>query len=85
MYAVNFSSNPLPFNADDSNDKLADKITTLAGQINAATYRFIKMIAEFDRRKAWEGSGIRSCAYWLAWKNYCGPREGSVAKALREE
>jgi hypothetical protein len=53
----------------DSNDQLADKITTLAGQINAATYRFLKMIAEFDRRKTWEGPGIRSCAYWLAWKS----------------
>ena len=62
-------SNSAPFNADDSNDELADKITTLAGQINAATYRFLKMIAEFDRRKAWVGAGIRSCAYWLAWKS----------------
>jgi hypothetical protein len=78
-------SNYPPFNADDSNDQLADKITTLAGQINAATYRFLKMIAEFDRRKAWVGPGIRSCAYWLAWKSgllfnlkkYCGARESS--------
>jgi len=31
-----------PFNSDDSNDQLADKITTLAGQINAANYRFFK-------------------------------------------
>jgi hypothetical protein len=77
--------NSTPLNADDSNDQLADKITTLAGQINAATYRFIKMIAEFDRRKAWVGPGIRSCAYWLPWKSallfnlkkYCGGREGS--------
>ncbi|MFT6221943.1 MAG: hypothetical protein ACJA0C_001351 [Candidatus Endobugula sp.] len=30
-------------------DKLADKITLLAGQINAAHYRFLKYIAEFDR------------------------------------
>ena len=62
-------SNSAPFNVDDSNDELADKITTLAGQINAATYRFLKLIAEFDRRKAWVGAGIRSCAYWLAWKS----------------
>ena len=61
--------NSSPFNADDSNDQLADKITLLAGQINAATYRFLIMIAEFDRRKAWVGPGIRSCAYWLAWKS----------------
>jgi hypothetical protein len=67
--SANFYSNSAPFNADDSNDQLADKITTLAGQINAATYRFLKMIAEFDRRKAWVGPGIRSCAYWLAWKS----------------
>ena len=67
--SADFYSNSPPFNADDSNDQLADKITTLAGQINAATYRFLKMIAEFDRRKAWVGPGIRSCAYWLAWKS----------------
>jgi hypothetical protein len=51
------ASNPPPFTADDSNDQLADKITTLAGQINAANYRFIKMLAEFNRRKAWTGTG----------------------------
>jgi len=67
--SADFYSNSAPFNTDDSNDQLADKITTLAGQINAATYRFLKLIAEFDRRKAWLGPGIRSCAYWLAWKS----------------
>jgi hypothetical protein len=29
MYAMNFTLNPPPFNTDDSNDQLADKITTL--------------------------------------------------------
>jgi hypothetical protein len=62
------SPNLAPFTADDSNDQLADKITTLAGQINAANFRFLKMIAEFDCRVACEGPGIRSCAYWLSWK-----------------
>jgi len=47
----------------DYNDQLADKITTLAGQINAANYRFLKLIAEFDQRKAWAAAGIRSCAH----------------------
>ena len=60
MFAVNI----------EENDQLADEITTLAGQINAANYRFLKLIAEFDRREAWLDSGIRSCAYWLNWK--CG-------------
>jgi hypothetical protein len=62
----NSSSDPL----GETNDQLADKITTLAGQINAANYRFLKLIAEFDRRNAWSGYGLRSCAHWLNWK--CG-------------
>ena len=72
----------------DNNDQLADQITTLAGQINAANYRFLKLIAEFDRRQAWAGAGIRSCAHWLSWK--CGldmstAREKvRVAKALND-
>ncbi|MBL4796606.1 MAG: DUF222 domain-containing protein [Oleispira sp.] len=76
------------YNPHDYNDQLADKITILAGQINAANYRFLKLIAEFDRREAWEGPGIRSCAYWLNWK--CGISVGvarekvRVARALEE-
>jgi hypothetical protein len=75
-------------NIEESNDQLSDQITTLAGQINAATYRFLKLIAEFDRRQAWAGYGIRSCAHWLSWK--CGldmntAREKvRVARALEE-
>lgn len=40
----------------------------MAGQINAANDRFLKLIAEFDRREGWAGFGIRSCAHWLNWK-----------------
>jgi len=76
------------YDPHDYNDQLADKITTLAGQINAANYRFLKLIAEFDRRVAWEGPGIRSCAYWLNWKcgiNINAAREKvRVARALEE-
>ena len=76
------------YSASDSNEQLADKITTLAGQINAANYRFLKLIAEFDRRTAWEGAGIRSCAFWLNWKcsiNINAAREKvRVARALEE-
>jgi len=76
------------YSASDNNEQLADKITILAGQINAANYRFLKLIAEFDRRTAWEGAGIRSCAYWLNWKcsiNINAAREKvRVARALEE-
>ena len=44
-----------------SNDQLGDEITLLAGQINAACYSFLKLIAEFDNRDAWAAGGIRSC------------------------
>ena len=54
----------------ETNEQLEDQITTLAGQINAANYRFLKLIAEFDRRQVWAGYGLRSCAHWLNWK--CG-------------
>ena len=76
-----YASAASPFNPDDSNDQLSDKITLLAGQINAAEYRFLKMIAEFDRRIAWEGPGIRSCAYWLNWK--CGIDLGAAREKVR--
>ena len=84
----NDSYQPSLDNLEESNDQLADRITTLAGQINAATYRFLKLIAEFDRRNAWSGYGLRSCAHWLSWK--CSIDMGSarekvrVARALEE-
>jgi len=65
---IDENSEELPVSSADYNDQLADKITTLAGQINAANYRFLKLIAEFDRREGWAGFGIRSCAHWLNWK-----------------
>ncbi len=72
----------LPLNDfGESNDQLADQITTLSGQINAATYRFLKLIAEFDRRQAWAGFGIRSCAHWLSWK--CGIAMSAAREKVR--
>lgn len=71
MFAVNI----------DDNDQLADEITTLAGQINAANYRFLKLLAEFDRRGAWVDAGIRSCAYWLNWK--CGIAMNAAREKVR--
>ncbi|PHR97502.1 MAG: hypothetical protein COA78_27550 [Blastopirellula sp.] len=72
LEGINESSNDnYQFSLDDfgeTNEQLEDQITTLAGQINAANYRFLKLIAEFDRRQAWAGYGLRSCAHWLNWK-----------------
>ena len=65
---------------------LASEITELAAHINAATYRFLKLIAEFDRRGGWSGEGVKSCAHWLNWKcgiGLCAGREKiRVGRAL---
>src|SRR5258708_17013695 len=65
---------------------LEAQITELAGQLNAATYRWLTLIAEFDRRKGWADGSLHSCAHWLNFKvglNLGAAREkGRVAHAL---
>lgn len=51
-------------------EALETKITTLAGHINAAEYRFSMLLAEFHEKRGWQGEGIRSLAHWLNWR--CG-------------
>ena len=71
-----------PLSKADYDQNLADEITLLAGQINAANYRLLKLIATFDDREAWIGGGtIRSCAYWLNWK--CGIALGPAREKVR--
>jgi hypothetical protein len=49
---------------------LEAELTTLAGHLNAGNYRFLRLLAEFERREGYSGFGIVSCAHWLSWK--CG-------------
>ena len=51
-----------------SDRELEASITELAGQLNAAHFRWLSLIAEFDRRKGWNDGGSQSCAHWLNWK-----------------
>ena len=51
-------------------ERLEAEICTLAGQIAAATCRFVLLAAELDRRNAWGAWGCQSMAHWLSWK--CG-------------
>ena len=77
-----------PVSSKKCADALAAEITTLAGHLNAAQYRFLKLLDEFDREQGWAGPGVRSLAHWLSWK--CGIGElvarekVRVARALRE-
>ena len=60
---------------------LADEITQLAGHLNAANYRWLTLIAEFDRRKGWSDGATQSCAHWLNWK--CGLDAGAAREKIR--
>ena len=45
------------------------ELLTLNANLNAATYRFIVLIREFDRRGAWGDWGMYSMAQWLGWRH----------------
>ncbi|MET0660393.1 MAG: DUF222 domain-containing protein [Steroidobacteraceae bacterium] len=62
-------------------DDLRNEITRLAGHLNAANYRFLKLIAEFDRRNGWVDNVTQSCAHWLNWK--CGIDLGAAREKVR--
>ncbi len=63
-------------------EELGQKITLLAGQMNAGNHSLITLIAEFDQRKGWSGGGtVRSCAHWLNWQ--CGIALGAAREKVR--
>jgi hypothetical protein len=47
--------------------------------VSAGECRLVLLIGEFDRREAWAGVGLRSCAHWLNW------RVGTSLGAAREQ
>ena len=69
-------------------DELGDEIARLAGHRHAATARFLRLVAVFDRRRGWEAGGHRSCAHWLVVRTGCSLRTARgyvrTARALEE-
>ena len=61
--------------------ELEAQITELAGHLNAAQYRWLMLIGEFDRRLGWAGAQIASCAHWLNFK--CGLNLGAAREKVR--
>jgi hypothetical protein len=59
--------------------RLGDEIATLASHINAATARWLKLLAEFDDRGGWDG--YKSCSHWLSWR--CGIAPGTARDHVR--
>ena len=48
-------------------DRLGNEIAELSAHLQAATYRLLVLIREFDERSGWN-TGFRSCAHWLNWR-----------------
>jgi hypothetical protein len=61
--------------------ELEAQITELAGQLNAANYRWLMLIGEFDRRQGWADGRLASCAHWLNFK--CGLNLGAAREKVR--
>src|SRR3970040_850895 len=62
-------------------ERLEAEITELWGHINAATYRFLELLAELDRRRGWALHGLANCAQWLNWQ--CGIGEVAAREKVR--
>ncbi|MEA2386241.1 MAG: hypothetical protein QOJ22_415 [Thermoleophilaceae bacterium] len=60
---------------------MANEITELAARINAATCRWLELIAEFDKREAWADWGMKSCAHWISWR--CALAPGPAREHVR--
>jgi len=71
----------------DELDSLAWQIAELGAEINAATCRWLGLIADFDARGGPEAQGFHSCTAWLAWRCGLTPRSAReqvrVARALQ--
>ena len=62
-------------------EDLENQITELAGHLNAANYRWLMLIAEFDRRSGWCDGKLASCAHWLNFK--VGLNLGAAREKIR--
>lgn len=79
---VQASASDVPINPNTLTlHELKAQITELAGHLNAANYRWLMLIAEFDRREGWGDGSTQSCAHWLSWK--CGIDRGAAREKVR--
>ena len=86
MEARTFSASALQPGSDPHSlpaADLEDEITALSASITVATWRLLMLmlIAELDRRNAWQQWGALSCAHWLNWK--CGIDLGAAREKVR--
>src|SRR4051812_15983566 len=69
-------------------ERLGDEIALLAAHIQAATCRWLMMVAEFDARSGWAEWGCKSCAHWISYRCSIAPGPARehvrVARRLQE-
>ncbi|WP_395726787.1 DUF222 domain-containing protein [Nakamurella sp.] len=53
--------------------ELEGRITSMAARLAAETREWLRLVAEFNRRKGWVQWGMRSMAHWLSWSCSVGP------------
>ena len=53
---------------DTELDQLGERIAEQAANFDAAMYRLLVDLREFDERGGWHAQGARSCAHWLSWR-----------------
>src|SRR3990172_7183759 len=67
-------------------ERIGDEIAELSAHLQAAEYRLLCLIREFDEGGGWFHQGARTCAHWLSWRiglDFGAAREKvRVAKAL---
>jgi hypothetical protein len=64
-----------------TDDRLEHQIMTQAGHLSAAMCRWLLLVAEYDRRAAYERWECRSMAHWLEWK--CGLAAATAREHVR--
>src|SRR4051812_18312045 len=73
---------------DGELEQLGERIAEQAAHLDAAMYRFLTDLHEFDERGGWHVQGASSCAHWLAWRVGWDPVTGRervrVARKLAE-
>jgi hypothetical protein len=69
-------------------ERLEARICSLAAQLASSTCEWLRLVAEFDRRKGWAQWGLKSCAHWLSWSCSVSAQAAReylrVAKALED-
>ena len=73
---------PTPL-ADRPLELIEREIESLAAQITAGSARWLELVAEFDRREGWGGTGCRSTCEWVAWRCALTPALGARARPRR--